>query len=105
MLGQRINQHMQQRFEDGEVYVKCACGGTKRAFTEDLLDGEEMLNCDTCCRCIRLIFEIDTLKMFLREMHEKEQIETGNITVIVEDEVPPVPPRKSSLVLRRPPTT
>ena len=97
-----------QRYEDGDFYVKCACGGKKRASAEDLLEGEEMLMCDACCRRIRLIFTIENLNSCLRIIRTKEELETGNISVIIHKEedsevgVRP-PPRTSSL--KPPPRT
>ena len=87
--------------------MKCACGGKKRAATEDLLEGEDMLTCDVCCRCVRLIFTVEGLKACLEIIRRREELETGSISVIVheeeEEEVPVPPPRRTSL--RPPPRT
>ena len=99
--------------------MKCACGGKKRAATEDLLEGEDMLTCDVCCRCVRLIFTVEGLKACLEIIRRREELEilkagedpfeTGTISVIVhgeeeeEEEVPVPPPRRTSL--RPPPRT
>ena len=87
--------------------MKCACGGKKRAATEDLLEGEDMLTCDVCCRCVRLIFTVEGLKACLEIIRRREELETGSISVIVheeeKEEVPVPPPRRTSL--RPPPRT
>ena len=87
--------------------MKCACGGKKRAATEDLLEGEDMLTCDVCCRCVRLIFTVEGLKACLEIIRRREELETGRTSVIVheeeKEEVPVPPPRRTSL--RPPPRT
>lgn len=88
--------------------MQCACGGKKRAATEDLLEGEDMLTCDVCCRCVRLIFTVEDLEACLEIIRRREELETGSISVIVhhgeeEEEVPVPPPRRTSL--RPPPRT
>ena len=46
----------------------------KRAATEDLLEGEDMLTCDVCCRCVRLIFTVEGLKACLEIIRRREEL-------------------------------